>query len=248
MKKTLLGLTALALVSGPSLHAQQSITSDRPGIGSGSAVVGHHTVQVEAGFDYTKTVTNDTYSIGQALIRLGAPWFELEIFANSYVITRTDFMDDVTDGEGFQDLGIGIKVPLVRGAGGRFSLSAQGILNTPSGSNIFSADEWVPVANLLADLGITDRLGVSVNAGYQAGPGSVEDTVTLFVTPGVALGNGFGAYAGWAGFFSDGEDAHFAEGGFTYLASTDIQLDLNGGWNVDTDDYFLGFGVAVRRR
>jgi hypothetical protein len=247
MKRISLAFAATALLSAPALQAQ-SIASDRPGIGSGSAVIGHKTVQLETGFDYTKTDTSDTYSIGQLLIRAGAPWFELEVFANSYVITRSDLTDDVGDDEGFQDLAIGVKVPLLVGAGGRLSLSAQGILQTPSGSDIFTNDEWVPTANLLLDLGISDRLAVSVNTGYQAGPGTVDDVFTLFVTPGVDLGGGFGAYAGWAGFFSDLGNTHFGEGGITYLANSNVQLDLNSGWDVDTDDYFLGFGLAVRRQ
>jgi len=247
MKRIFLAFAAAPALFASALHAQ-SITSDRPGIGSGSAVVEHQTVQLETGFDYTKTNSSDTYAIGQVLIRVGAPWFELEVFANSYLITRSDLTDGVGDDEGFQDLAIGVKVPLLVSAGGRLSLSAQGILQTPTGSDFSTSDEWVPTANLLLDLGINDRLAVSVNSGYQAGPGAVDDVFTLFVTPGVDLGGGFGAYAGWAGFFSDLGNTHFGEGGITYLANDNVQLDLNGGWDVDTDDYFLGFGLAVRRR
>jgi Putative MetA-pathway of phenol degradation len=247
MNKNLLGLSALILLATPPLTAQQ-ITTDRPGIGSGSAVLPHKTIQLEAGFDFSKDATNNTYSIGQALIRIGGPWFELEFFANSYVVTRTDFQDDVVDGEGFQDFAVGVKVPLLKDVGGRLSLSAQGILQTPSGSAIFTSDEWVPTGILLADLGLTDRLGLAVNARYQAGPGTVDDVFALIITPGVSLGGGLGAYAGWAGFFSDAGDRNFAEGGFSYLASDDLQFDLNSGWEVESGDYFLGFGFAVRHR
>lgn len=67
----------------------------------------------------------------------------------------------------------------------------------------------------------------------------------MIATPAVSLGLGWGVYAGWAGFFSDTGDTHFGEGGVTYLASDHLQLDVNGGWNVDTDDWFLGAGFAV---
>lgn len=63
MKRIFLALAATAVLSASALHAQ-SITSDRPGIGSGSAVLAHQTVHLETGFDYTKTDTRDTYSIG----------------------------------------------------------------------------------------------------------------------------------------------------------------------------------------
>jgi len=243
-------MTAIALLAAPALHGQQ-ITSDRPGIGSGSAVLPHKTLQLETGFGYANSTANDTYAIGEALVRLGAPGFEVELFLNSYVIMRTELSDETLHGEGFQDLGIGLKIPLLEVWGSRFSLSAQGILQTPSGSAFQTNDEWIPSGILLADLGLTDRFGLAVNAGYQAGPGDLDEVFSLIVTPGVSLGGGFGAYAGWAGFFADGADAansHFAEGGFTYLPNDNLQLDLNGGWDVDSDDYFLGFGLAIRRK
>ena len=42
--------------------------------------------------------------------------------------------------------------------------------------------------------------------------------------------------------------AHLGEAGVTYLATDDVQLDLNGGWDLNSEDYFLGFGIAVRRQ
>ena len=53
-------------------------------------------------------------------------------------------------------------------------------------------------------------------------------------------------FAGWAGSFSSDGDAHFAEGGLTYLPTPDIQLDLNGGRDVERGDWFLGVGLATR--
>ena len=35
--------------------------------------------------------------------------------------------------------------------------------------------------------------------------------------------------------------------GASVLGPGTYQLDLNGGWDVDTHDFFVGFGVAVRR-
>jgi len=246
MKNITLGVVVMALLATPSLDAQQ-IVSDRPGIGSGSGVVPHHTTQLEAGFDYRNSATSDTYSFGQALVRFGLSGFEVDVFANSYVVTRTDLVDDALDGEGFVDVAVGLKVPLVRSEDGRFNLSAQGILQIPTGSEFFTTEEWIPAGILLADVGLTARLGLSVNAGYQAGPGAVDEVFSLIITPGVSLGGGFGVYAGWAGFFADADNTHFAEGGFTFLPNDRVQLDVNGGWDLDSQDYFLGFGIAFNR-
>jgi len=236
----------LALAFAPSA-AQETIASDRPGIGSGSTVVAPGVIQLEGGFSFSRDELNDTYTLGEALVRIGVRGIEFELFANSFVITRTDALDDLFEGEGFQDLGLGAKVPLIRDRGDGFALSLQGILITPSGSDLFTGDEWVPAGNLLADIALADDLGLSLNAGYRAGPGRTRESFSVIVTPALSLGGGVGAYVGWAGQFSDAGDTHFAEGGITFLASDDLQLDVNGGWDVETDDWFLGAGVAVRR-
>jgi len=157
MQRILLGLTAIGLLAAP-LGAQESIASDRPGIGSGATVIDAGVIQLEGGFSYSEDVTNQTYSIGQALVRYGVRGLEFDFFANSYVVTRTEALDDVVDGEGFEDLGVGVKVPLVKGVED-LRLSLQGILTTPSGSDIFTGDEWVPSVNLLADVAVSGRLG-----------------------------------------------------------------------------------------
>lgn len=49
---------------------------------------------------------------------------------------------------------------------------------------------------------------------------------------------------GYAGFFASGPDRHVVEAGVTFGASSDLQLDANGGIDVDTGDYFVGVGFA----
>jgi len=56
------------------------------------------------------------------------------------------------------------------------------------------------------------------------------------------------AYVGYAGFYDDGPNANWVEGGLTFLANPDTQLDVNTGLRVDDNgnDFFLGVGVAHR--
>lgn len=243
-----LGLAAhLVFTSGAALSAQETIASDRPGIGSGSFVLEAGTLQLETGFAYASSSSVDAYSFGQALVRVGVPGVELELFANSFVVARSDLPSSAFDDEGFQDVGVGIKAPLARDVGGRADFSVQGLLTAPTGSDGFTSDEWVPALVLLADIRLADRLGAGVNVGYQAGPGELSDVTSVIVTPSLSLGGGVGAYAGWAGAFTSDVDTHFAEAGFVYLANASIQLDVNAGWDVDRDDWFLGAGAALRR-
>lgn len=239
-------LTLLALGGPPRIAAQETIASDRPGIGSGAFVLGPGTIQLETGVDYSSSASARAYSFGQALVRVGAPGFEVEIFANSYVVTRSDLPSGALDDEGFQDVGVGFKLPIARDVGGRLNLSLQGVLTAPSGSEAFTGDEWIPAFNALADVALGDRSGLSVNFGYQTGPGTLEGVTTVIVTPGISLEGGVGLYAGWAGLFAGGSATHVAEAGLSYLASADVQLDVNGGWDVERENWFLGAGVAVR--
>ena len=221
------------------------ITSDRPGIGSGSAVLESGVIQLETGLSIAGGASTDQISIGQVLVRVGFSALELEVFGNSFAIQRSDVAPGL-DAEGLQDAGLGVKLPQLRGASDRLDVSIQGILSAPTGATAFTADEWLGALNALADLSLADRLGVGVNLGIAQGAAGADDVVSVIVTPGVSLDGGFGLYGGWAGFLTDAGDTHFAEAGITFLPNPDLQLDLNGGWTPDGDDWFLGGGVALR--
>lgn len=234
------GGLALLLVTAAPAAAQETITSDRPGIGSGAGVVGPGILQAELGAAWSGGPGADALSLGQLFVRYGFGRFEVEFLGNSWI--------KVQDGgpDGFQDLGVGAKVRLAEDVGGRANLSLQGLLSTPSGSDAFTADEWLPTLVGLADIGLGATTGVSVNAGYQFGAGNVDGSFFTSVTPGISLTDQVGAYAGWAGSFSDSGDTNWIEGGLTFLANSDMQLDVNGATSPDTDQWFIGAGIAIR--
>ena len=236
----------LALTAGVGeASGQSSITSDRPGIGSGSAIVEPGVIQLESGASYAGAEGTHAYSIGEVFLRYGVGGLELELLLNSFTAVRSEDPNGFRT-EGLQDAGLGVKLPLFRSPDGRANVSLQGLLAVPTGVDAFTDDEWVPAVNALADLSISERVALALNVGYRAGPGTLENGVSVSVTPGVALSGGFGLYGGWAGSFSGGEATHFGESGLTYLLNEGVQLDLNSGWSVDTADWFFGGGVAVR--
>ena len=232
--------TALLLAFAAPSAGQETITSDRPGIGSGAGVVGPGILQAEFGGAWSGGDGSDALSLGQLLVRYGFGRFEVEVLGNSWV--------KVQDGgpDGFQDLGVGAKVRVAEDVGGRANISLQGLLSTPTGSDAFTSDEWLPTLVGLADIGLGATTAVSVNAGYQFGAGTVDGSVFASVTPGISLTDQVGAYAGWAGAFSDGGDTNWIEGGVTFLANSDMQLDVNGATSPDTDAWFFGLGMAIR--
>jgi hypothetical protein len=240
-------LAALFLAFAPTMAAAQAppITPDRPGIGSGATVLAPGLVHLETGASLSTTDGIDQYAIGEVLVRAGVRGVEVQLFGNSFVVQRGE-TPSALDEEGFQDAGVGLKVPLLRGAGDRLSLSLQGLLTAPTGADLFTADEWIGALNALADVSLGDRVGLSVNLGIEEGVGALDESYSVIVTPGIALGNGFGVYGGWAGFFTDAGDVDYGEAGLTYVPSDHVQVDVNGGWALDGDEWFVGAGLAMR--
>ncbi len=241
----LLLLLPATLTPWSQAEAQETIASDRPGIGSGSYVLELGTVQAEGGVAYANGESVDVYSIGQLLIRIGTPYLEAQALLNSFVIA--DF--PTGDEEGFQDFGFGLKARLYRQPESDLAVSVLATLSVPTGADFLSSDEVIPAATLLADYALSDRWALSTNLGYALGLDDVDDVFAVTLTPSVSLPveANLGAYFGYAGFFSSGQDQHFLEGGLALLANVDVQLDLNAGVELDSGDYFIGVGVAARR-
>ncbi len=235
-------LAAIALT--PSARAQETIASDRPGLASGTYVLDPGTIQVEGGISYANAGPLDLFSVGQLLIRVGVPQIELQAIVNSLVFASANGASD----EGLQDIGVGAKVRLFRNPELPLSVSGLATLTLPTGADFLTSDEVVPSAILLADYGVNERWTVSANLGYTLGIDELDDVFALIVTPSVSLPveANAGAYFGYAGFYSSSSPQHIAEGGFTLLPQPDLQLDINGGVDIDTGDFFIGVGVATR--
>lgn len=237
-------LLFILLVPCIPLHeasAQDTIASDRPGFNNGSFVLGPGTLQLETGA--ALNAVGPEYSIGQVIIRAGIPGLELQAHLNSLVLRRSSVPD-----EGFQDPGVGVKLRLVNAPEKNYALSLLSTLSLPVGSSFLSSNRAIPSFSLLSDYGVNDRVSISNNVGYTIGRGGINDVLFLSAHPGFTLPAeaNVGVYFGYAGFFSSGGDQHFLEGGITLFPTADIQLDINGGVELDTRDSFIGLGLATR--
>ena len=194
--------------------------------------------------------------MGQLLVRAGIPGVHLEfdVFGGSYRVVdqRSSSLSNQT---GFAGVGLGLKIPLWPSDGGAFAISVQGVLWAPT--DAFGYAEVAPALYVLSDIAI-GPLGLGLNFGVAGSTDFGEEVISASVTPAVSVGHGFGVYAGWAATFEDmvdcepgngcrrGGDDHIGEAGVTFLASSDVQLDLNGGWDLDADAWFIGTGIALR--
>ncbi len=237
-------LIGLILSVAAQTQAQESISSDRPGIGSGSTVLQKHILQFEGGLAFAASDAADQFNLGQLLARYGFGAFEVQALINSFVVQDAAGADN----EGFQDFGVGVKIPLLRDESTPLRLSLLATVSFPTGADFLTSDETIPTFTLLADYPLSGNFTLSSNAAYSAGIGNSNDVFLFTFTPGFSLpgSDNWSAYFGYAGFFSAGPDQNFLEGGFAWVVHKNLQLDLNSGVVLDSGDYFVGIGLAAR--
>lgn len=246
MRPKIYGFIAIIIIFIPlkSAWAQTYMSPDRPGIGNGSYVIPFQKTYVESGIEYYNAESNSQVSLGQILVRHGLyPGVELRVLLNSFVVENTAGLRNT----GITDPGVGIKASLINDPEHSFRLSGLAEVSAPLGESSFSNDAWVPTVGLLADYGLSPFWSLSSNVTYTAGTGSLDRVWMLSLTPGYSLPIAeVGLYAGYAGFYSAAADEHFAEAGITKHLAPYLQLDLNGGVDMASGNFFVGGGAAVR--
>ncbi len=221
-----------------------SLSSDRPGLGDGTHVLAPGVWQVELGGQYMGA-GDGRWSLGQGLIRGGFAPFELRIYTNSLVVQQTAGESDI----GFEDVGVGVKVPL--GGPGGWKWAALGLVTLPIGADVFSTGDVTAGASILGETSLTESIGLALNAGYFFPVDGIGDgSFAVILTPGFAIPavDGLSGYAGVASYLGSGPDTNFIEAGLAYLSDADTQLDLNWGIDTDSREWFIGVGWARRWR
>jgi hypothetical protein len=250
------GLTAAEKLEEP-------LASDRPDFTEASSTVGLGVVQLEGGYTYAYD-SNDvgstkSHSFPETLLRVGmlAEWFEFRIAQNYAEETTTDFGVSRTTETGAEDLYLGIKWGLTAQEGILPEMALMTQMTVPSGDDAFTAGETLPGVVWLYGWDVNDWI---VTGGQTKADRAIDDvTGDPFLefsqswTVGYSLAESLGAYTEWFVIAPDGADTNhtenYADGGFTYSISNNLQLDIRAGvgLNEAADDYFVGSGFAIRR-
>ncbi len=252
--RSVISVGGLALLIGAAapLAAQQEgpLSTDRPGFGTGTATVGRF--QTEGGYSFAGAGEIRASTFGELLLRFPlAAATELRLGLNSFVIQE----GPGEDATGFQDVAVGIKATLVRGAE-RFdplrpAVALLASTTLPTGEAAIGAESLQPTALLALGWTLGGGFGFAadVNTSWlDAGEDRVFE-VAGGVSLSCSLTGLLGSYAELYGFTPEGGPGRtFLDGGFTYLLSDDLQLDLSGGMGLSAaaDDFFVGFGLSRR--
>lgn len=241
---------------GPSSW-DEPLVSDRPDFTEASVTVGRGVRQLEMGWTYTQdsdngpTVRSHTYP--ETLLRVGmlADWFELRLFW-SYEQER--IAGNTMSGS--QDLNIGTKIALTPQEGFLPEMAVIAQMAVPTGSAAFGDNEVLPGVVWLYSWELADWVSTGGQSGLiRALDSGTNQPYGEFIqswTVAYSLTDQLGAYTEWFAIVPDGADTerttHFFDGGFTYLVTNNLQLDIRGGvgLNQAADDFFVGSGAVVR--
>ena len=263
--------SAPAQTGATSARENAPISPDRPGFTNGSDTVALGRVILESGFAQTRDRAADggatTDDFPEALLRFGTtPNLELQLGLPNYNVVHGDV-------RGFGDAFVGAKYKVYQ-RGETVASIAPG-LSVPFGRRAFRSSNALPSLLLGVDTALGKRAGFSANltlsetqqssgagssSGGSGGSGSSsgqsqsiardEFTVAPAASVSYSLTPKLGVYLdAYAIVPRHGGSTSVVDGGFTYLLSNDLQLDLEYGHGLGgaaSPAHFYGGGVAVR--
>ncbi|WP_179862247.1 transporter [Longibacter salinarum] len=268
-----LAVLVAATMAVPSAQAQmydEPLTSDRPGFSNAAATLQQGAFQTELGYSFANTAdvfgdeSASSHNLGQLLLRYGVTdAFELRANVGSYEyqevldpsLTNPSLTDPETTYEGgYFGPSVEAKARLFRNETSTLSAFSSTLLPVQTGFYDSNPDQRaIQTLALLLDGQLGTGVSLTINGGTQFyWDGGVQEDrqfSALFIpTLNFAINDQVGAYVGYYGEYTEFANTNFVEGGLTFLANENTQLDLNTGYRVDDnlDQFFIGLGLSQR--
>jgi hypothetical protein len=228
-----------------------SISTDRPDFTEASNTVGLGVTQWELGYTLLSDGESQSSSWGEPLLRLGlfANWFELRLAVSPSTIHTRPVVS------GLEDLNVGAKLALTTQREWLPEVAIVPQLSLPTGSSEFSSQRVLPGTILLYGWEINETWSLGGSTQYNL---AVDDSLMKYdewaqsLAIGRTLSEAVGTYFEWFAFSPHGTPnvraTHYLDGGFTYLLSGDLQLDIRAGKGLSrtSSDFFVGAGISIR--
>jgi hypothetical protein len=245
---------------GPRLD--EPLVTDRPDFTESSVTVGRGVVQFESGYTYlfdddaSNSVREHTFP--ELLMRVGvlADWFELRVGYTLIEGTTHEFGAGRATFSGSNDLYLGMKFALTGQEGILPEMAIVPQMFVPSGSSDHTAGETLPGANWLYGWDVTEFIAMGaqtqVNRRLDDVTGEPYAEFSQSWTINYSLADRLGGYTEWFCLAPDGADTNhnenYFDGGLTFLATDNLQLDIRAGvgLNAAAADLFTGAGLSIR--
>jgi len=245
----------------------EPLVTDRPDFTESSVTVPFGRTQLESGYTYTYDsgdgVRTEDHTYPEALLRIGlvedvelrlgwAGWsHSQESFRERNDVGRSVQVTEPDDGG--NDMTAGFKLHFLDQVGLVPDMGVIVDLSLPTGASGQTSGDVDPGIKLLWSYDLTDAVAVAGNVNMAV---PTSDDGRFFQTSaslsmGCSITDRLGGYVEYYGFYPNDRgqsDAHYANGGFTYLITDNFQVDIRAGLglNDEADDFFTGVGFAYR--
>lgn len=251
-------LSFLFLISSSfSAYSQfnETIRSGRPGQSIGPFTVGKSILQIQSGVDYFHYKNDaDQFKGGGFLsnnvIRFGlTETFEISTQLE-YKIEEVTSSDVKTRLNGLSAVDIGMRYHIYSGKGLAPSVGFQIRWRLPRVNGDYEIDQWAPRFIVVTNQSLSEKLSLTTNwgASWNGNDGTPTGhyTINLFYS----ISDQFGAFIENYGSVIKSDFNTYLDGGFAYLVTNDLQLDLLAGYgsNNGLKEYFISAGISARTK
>lgn len=245
----------------------EPIVTDRPDFTESPLTVPRGHLQLETGYtgayDRENGRRESSHSFPEALLRIGfwTDWelrlgwtgflYQEELYREKNDVGRT--VSQNPHERSGTDMYIGFKWHLVDQGKGLPDLAIIPALVVPTGQDSGTSGDVDPEIKLAWSYDLSDRIAVSGNANLRTptedGHRFVQAASSLSLSTSIT--DWLGCYGEYFGFYPNAIDtdcAHYLNGGFTFLATDNLQFDIRAGvgLNEEAADAFMGAGVSLR--
>lgn len=227
-----------------------TISPDRPGVGTPPSLIPKKHFQIETGFLYeqvsTDGITTKIYSFNQSLFRYGLFSFAELRVSGDYTKTKVKLPINDSIVIGFGPLNLGTKISIYQGQKIIPKIALMVNLTLPNtGKEQYRTANLAPSAYLLFQNSLSDKLSLGYNIGLEWDGESDKPTTFYAITLGYGFTDKLSAYIENYGYLSSDANVFYFDGGFAYLLTNKLQLDMYAGINSKGIDKDLQFNIGL---
>jgi len=239
----------LLLLPVAAFAQEEPIETDRPDQTETAAIVPKGMFQAETGFSHKKTAPHDSeFELPETLWKFGLNnRLELRLMTTVLYSKAAD-----SAAFGLEPVTVGLKVNLWEENGMLPETSLIVHMKLPkAASKKFEAQYLPPEIRLLFQNEINDNIDLGYNLGVSWDGQTAEPEYAYTFSPDFKMTDKASAYIESFGYIPDAKHAdHWIDGGFKYLITKNVQIDLSGGYELSSHQkhhkYFESIGFSFR--
>ena len=225
-----------------------TIESDRPGQALNATTCGVLAFQIQTGFNYTRLINpfggNSRNQSVPTNVRFGlSDVWELNTSFSFQNQNLYNGLDHPINSNGFPSPNIGIRAAFLKGENWKPFLAIQANLSVPSSRGTFMQPKfgssfYLVTSNRFEHISVNTTVGVL----FGGNGGGISD-YPYVLNIGTMITKKIGTFV--EAFGSMNNQTLNVDGGFSFLATSNLQLDIFGGW-LEGKNWFAEAGISWR--